>query len=118
LGLKSERARASTKQLAANIKLTSADNLAVLTQYLKNDGTALEKSQLNSENNKQIDDLLEEAEQLNNYDGKFIEIMRELLSQTNSETANAIESSQSEKLKQVLNQVGTKNQLLIESLGN
>lgn len=119
LGVDSERARRDTKNIAATIKMVSLNNQIKLSAYIAdNYGNGLTKAERAASQNANIDGLLEEAGQLNNYDTKFNEVATELLSQMNNEVSSIYEQTSSDELKALLTEVGTNNQVLIEGLAN
>ena len=120
LGVKSEDARLSTQNTAANVRAVSLTNLQQLDDWAgKNLTSDLSKSELSSEENSKTDAALAEAGAINNYQEAFDEAMLALLTGSNKQILASMEDfNDYPNLQSILNEIGLNNQALIDSISS
>lgn len=121
LGVVSEDARRSTKNLAANVRSVSLTNVASLSEWAKDNFSqgALTRSELSSEENEDTTAALADAGAVNEYDETFEEAMLSLLQGGNRQIMASMDTFEAfPELQDILNEIGFNNQQLIESISS
>lgn len=120
LGIKSQDARTATQNLAANIRSVALTNVTELDSWAKKNADGdFSKAELNSAENDKIDDALAAAGSNNNFGEVFEETILELLEGTNRQIKNSFDEFEGLPiLQETLNEIGFKNQTLIEAISS
>jgi hypothetical protein len=117
LGLDSKRARESTKNFAANVQAVTSTHVFDISELISNNyGLPLAPETINSATNSSIDEALDSAELSSNIDGKFIEVMKALLQESNQKITAQIELTEDQPTLDVLSTVLSDNLLLLDSI--
>lgn len=118
LGILSEDARTGTQNLAANVKSVAINNVADLDSWAKkNSDGDFSNSELSSQKNSKVDELLAQAGANNNYGEVFEETILELLEGSNRQIKSSLSVFDGLPILQdTLNNIGFKNQTLIDAI--
>lgn len=120
IGLDSENSRQATRILAGNVRATSLSHVAQLNGWAQDSaGGAFTRAELESVTNDRIDEELSSARSLNDFDEVFSDAMLTLLEAANQQIIQSFDSfSEYQALQTLLNDIGSNNQLLIESISS
>lgn len=117
LATKSDRASTNMKYAAANVLIISMNSSSDVEQYM---AEVLKKpissSQEKSARDKSVDDELDSAGQVNDYDDTYRDLVIERFEEVNNDMTLVIQSSKQDDLKRLLNDIILRNEDLVEQL--
>jgi len=116
-GLADGRARSSgSKNLAINTSLVTKSDLKVITDIIKKRGATIPPKALDTRKSKKTDDKLVAADQNNEFDDVYNELMLKQLVSYQTKVRTAIQQAPSKKEKQILSDINNDIVLLVSTI--